>query len=128
MSIKESFQGLEIWRRTTLDLVRKNDEADLSARQMAVLLNVYLTRPPHTVRKLSADLNISKPAVTRAVDRLSLLGFVKRKTDAKDRRSVDLSRTVAGAAYVHMLGEAIVSARQNAALPEILNDMETDFT
>ena len=83
--MQEEFKGLELWRRTMLELVRKNDETDLSARQTAVLLNVYLTPKPPTVRRLSSELNISKPAVTRAIDRLSTLGFIIRKTNAKDR-------------------------------------------
>ena len=56
------FVGLELWRKATLELVKKDAaSADLSARQTAVLLNVYLTPAPHTVRALAVDLNISRP-------------------------------------------------------------------
>ena len=52
------FVGLELWRKATLELVKKDAaSADLSARQTAVLLNVYLTPAPHTVRALAVDLN-----------------------------------------------------------------------
>ncbi len=102
------FVGLELWRKATLELVKKDTEsADLSARQTAVLLSVYLTPAPHTVRALAAELNISKPAITRAVDRLSVLGLIERKTDENDRRSVLLERTMAGAKYVTELGDII---------------------
>ena len=43
---------LDIWRRAMVANVRR-DAPDLSARQMAVLLTVYMTEPPHTVRGLA---------------------------------------------------------------------------
>ncbi len=121
--MQDEFKGLELWRRTTLALVRDSDEADLSARQSAVLLTVYLTTPPHSVRRVAEELNISKPAVTRAVDRLSALGFVARKTGADDRRNVYLERTEKGAAYVRALGDIIAQNAREDALPPLLTDL-----
>ena len=46
-------QALEIWRRATLAGVR-GAEPDLTQRQMALLLTVYLAPAPHTVRGLAA--------------------------------------------------------------------------
>lgn len=104
----DSFTGLELWRQTMFEIVRRNDNAsDLSTRQTAILLSVYLTPEPHTVRALAAELNISKPAVSRAIDKLSILGLIRRQTDENDRRSVNLFRTVEGARYVSMLGDVI---------------------
>ena len=57
-------QALDLWRLVIVTAVRR-DAPDLSARQMALLLSVYLTPPPHTVRGLAAALKISKPAVTQ---------------------------------------------------------------
>lgn len=113
MAKEDVFKELDLLRRTMTELVRKNGNAsDLTARQTAVLLCVYLTPPPHTVRALARDLNISKPAVSRAIDRLSILGFLKRRTDENDRRSVNLSRTLAGAEYVSELGDIIAMHKQ----------------
>jgi len=114
----DNFTGLELWRQTIFDIVRQmeNDE-DLSSRQMAILLNVYLTEPPHTVRALAAELNISKPAVSRAVDKLSVLGLIKRQIDEKDRRSINLSRTINGARYVMRLGDIIAEKAQKLLVP-----------
>jgi len=67
----------QVLRKTILALVRR-DEADLTSRQFGVFLTVYLTAGPHTVRGLAAELNVSKPAITRALDRLGeqrWLGF-----------------------------------------------------
>lgn len=102
-------QALDLWRKAIVTTVRR-DAPDLSARQMALLLTVYLTPPPHTVRGLAETLKISKPAVTRAIDRLGELQFVRRKTDEADRRSVLIQRTVRGSVFLREYGEIIVAA------------------
>jgi len=102
-------EALDIWRRTSVASVRR-DAPDLSARQMALLLTVYLTPPPHTVRGMAELLKVSKPAITRAVDRLGDLGLVRRKVDENDRRSVLLQRTVKGSVFLREYGELIVAA------------------
>ncbi len=102
-------QALDIWRRTVVASVRR-DAPDLSARQMSLLLTVYLTPAPHTVRGLAELLKVTKPAITRAVDRLSDLGMVRRKIDENDRRSVLLQRTVKGSVFLREYGELIVAA------------------
>jgi DNA-binding MarR family transcriptional regulator len=101
---------LDIWRRAMVDNVRR-DAPDLSARQMAALLTVYMTEPPHTVRGLAAGLGVSKPAVTRALDRLGEFGLARRKTDPRDGRSVVVQRTVKGSVYLAELAEIIARAQ-----------------
>ncbi len=112
------FQALDIWHRAIVSSVRI-DAPDLSARQMALLLSVYLNPPPHTVRGLSQSLSVSKPAITRAINRLSELGLVRRKTDDADRRSVLIQRTVKGSVFLREFGELIVAAanQENQADP-----------
>ncbi|MBF0560756.1 MAG: MarR family transcriptional regulator [Alphaproteobacteria bacterium] len=102
-------QALDLWRRATVESVRR-DAPDLSARQMALLLTVYVNLPPHTVRGLAKILNVTKPAVTRAVDRLSELGLVRRKVDDTDRRSVLIQRTVKGSVFLREFSDIIVAA------------------
>lgn len=106
-------EALNLWRGAIAESVRR-DGPDLSARQMALLLTVYLTPPAHTVRGLAATLNVSKPAITRAVDRLSELGLVKRKVDEQDRRSVLVQRTVKGSVFLREFGDLIVTAMSEA--------------
>jgi DNA-binding MarR family transcriptional regulator len=101
--------GLDLWRRALTESVRR-DGPDLSARQMALLLTVYLTPPPHTVRGLAETLNISKPAITRALDRLGMLGLARRKRDDADRRSVLVQRTVKGSVFLSEFSEIMVKA------------------
>ena len=104
-----SNQALNLWRKAVVEGVR-NEAPDLTARQMAVLLTVYLTSPPHTVRGLSAELGIAKPAVTRALDRLSALDLVRRKRDAGDRRSVEVQRTVKGSVFLSEFADTVSRA------------------
>ena len=101
--------ALGLWRKALVASVRR-DAPDLSARQMALLLTVYLCDPPHTVRGLALVLNISKPAVTRALDRLSVLGFIRRKRDTEDRRNVLVQRTVQGSVFLSEFSELVVDA------------------
>ena len=104
--------ALDLWRRALVASVQ-DDGPDLSARQLALMLTVYLTAPPHTVRGLAARLNVSKPAITRALDRLGALGFVKRKIDPADRRNVLVQRTVKGSVHLSEFGDVVArSARE----------------
>lgn len=88
---------------------------DLSTRQMAIMLTVYLTPPPHTVRSLSESLDISKPAICRALDVLSGMDFIRRKKDEDDRRSVFVQRTVNGSVFLRDAAD-IISHEMNDSL------------
>src|SRR6201994_384406 len=87
----------------TVVALARRDGADLSARQLGVFLTCYLNEGGHTVRGLAADLNVSKPAITRALDRLGELDLARRKVDPMDRRSVLVQRTAKGSAFLRDL-------------------------
>ncbi len=103
-------QALNMWRRALTEYV-KGEESDMTARQQAVLMTVALTAGPHTVRGLSEQLNIAKPAVTRAIDVLSRAGYVTRAPDPKDARSVFINRTVEGTAWLNSFAGLILDAQ-----------------
>lgn len=98
------FDALHVLHRATTRAL-KELPFDLSQRQLAVLLNVYMAPPPHTVRSLSEQLSISKPAICRALDTLSMHDLVRRKKDEEDRRIVYLQRTVNGSVFLRDLGD-----------------------
>ena len=100
--------ALQLWHDVNLALVR-DGEADLSARQTAILLTIYLEAPPHTVRALAAKLRVTKPVITRALDSMGKLELVTRRRDAKDRRNVLIQRTVKGALYGEKLADTIIA-------------------
>jgi DNA-binding MarR family transcriptional regulator len=91
------------------------EEPDLSARQLAVLLTIYLESPPHTVRGLAAKLRVTKPVITRALDTMGKRQLVSRKRDAVDRRNVIIQRTVKGALFVESLGDLMVAQARELA-------------
>jgi DNA-binding MarR family transcriptional regulator len=104
-----SDQLVGIFRDTVVALVRR-DGHDLSARQLGVFLTVYLGEGPHTVRGLASTLNVSKPAITRALDRLGELDLTKRKTDPQDRRSVLVQRTAKGSTFLRDIRTVMTDA------------------
>jgi DNA-binding MarR family transcriptional regulator len=67
---------------------------------MALLMLVYLTPGPHTVRGLARVLGVSKPVVTRALNTLGALGYLRRERDQDDRRNVFVVRTNNGADFL----------------------------
>jgi DNA-binding MarR family transcriptional regulator len=103
-----------VFMNTMVATVR-SDTTDLTARQLAVFLKTYLEpETEHTVRGLAADLNVSKPAITRALDRLANSDFIKRQQDTNDRRSVIVRRTLAGSAYLRTLSGYVNDASKKA--------------
>ncbi len=107
-------QALRLLHDVSLTQVRESS-IDLSNRQLAILLTIYLELPPHTVRGLAAKLNVTKPVITRALDAMGELDLVARRRDPADRRNVIVQRTVQGALYLEKLGDLVVA--QARSLP-----------
>jgi DNA-binding MarR family transcriptional regulator len=97
---------LKSWMNTLVDYVRSG-EPDLTNRQMALLMVVYLCPGPHTVRGLARALNVSKPVVTRALNRLGALGYLRRQRDDSDKRNIFVARTSEGADFLDEFGQFI---------------------
>ncbi len=100
-------QALRLWQQVCLYEVRAG-MPDLTERQLAILLTIYLDPPPHTVRGLAEKLKVTKPVITRALDTMSALKLVSRRRDERDRRNVLIRRTVEGALFVERFGDVIV--------------------
>ena len=107
-------QLVGVLRDTVVALVRR-DGPDLSARQLGVFLTCYLLDGGHTVRGLAAELNVSKPAITRALDRLGELDLARHKVDPLDRRSVLVQRTMKGAAFLRDLRSIMSEASSGSS-------------
>ncbi|MFQ0815070.1 MarR family transcriptional regulator [Brucella anthropi] len=108
-------QALTLLRTLSLEQVR-DEMPDLTTRQTAILLAIYLEPPPHTVRGLAAKLNVTKPVITRALDTMGALKLVSRHRDENDRRNVLVKRTVAGALYVERLGDLVIAKARELPL------------
>src|ERR1043165_612861 len=101
-------QALKLLQDFAFALVTDGD-VDLSARQLAILLTIYLQPPPHTVRGLAAKLKVTKPVITRALDSMGKLELVSRRRDEADKRNVVIQRTAKGALTVERLGDVLIA-------------------
>jgi DNA-binding MarR family transcriptional regulator len=106
-----SDEALKLLHEVALGLVRESkveDMPDLTLRQLALILTVYLDTPPHTVRGLAAKLGVTKPVITRALDALGKHALIARRRDEADKRNVIIQRTVKGALFVESLADMVV--------------------
>jgi DNA-binding MarR family transcriptional regulator len=85
-------------RDILLALVRR-DGRDLTARQLSAFMIVYTEDEIQTVSSLAEQMNISRPGVTRVMDRLVQFDLISREEDRVDRRRVLARRTPRGIAF-----------------------------
>lgn len=104
----KTIRALSFWHGVTQEALKKMP-VDLSARQTAVLLNIYLLPPPHSIKSLAEELMISKPAICRAVDALENAKLIKRFRDKQDKRNVIIQRTVKGSVYLSEFADIILT-------------------
>jgi DNA-binding MarR family transcriptional regulator len=113
-------QRSDVLRQTADALVRR-DGPELTTHQLGVFITCYLMDDVLTVRDLCLKLNASKPAITRALDRLFELDLVCRKTDQLDRRRILIHRTTAGARLLlniePVLADTTKVAREQSSPP-----------
>ena len=77
---------------------------DVSMREYDVLYTLSKYREPLRLCDLNRHVLLSQPALSRLVDRLADRGFVERRPDPADGRSVLLSLTEAGRAEQSQIG------------------------
>jgi DNA-binding MarR family transcriptional regulator len=108
-------QALKSWMDSLIHYVRSG-QPDLTNRQMALMLLVYLTPGPHTVRGLANTLGVSKPVITRALNTLGSLGYLRRVRDEADRRNVFVARTGTGQEFLDLF-ERNIGRNNSSASP-----------
>ncbi len=116
-------QALGLWLDVTSRSVQ-SDGPDLTARQTALMLTVYLEAGPHTVRALAQRLGVGKPAVVRAIDTLQDVGLVERRPDPADRRNIFVVGTEAGAERLSTYAASI--ARNIATITQVNRALSLD--
>lgn len=87
------------WMTALVRYVRSG-QPDLTNRQMALMMLVHSQDGPHTVRGLAEQLNVSKPVITRALNKLGTMGLVRRERDMTDRRNIFVRRTDKGMEFL----------------------------
>jgi DNA-binding MarR family transcriptional regulator len=114
-------QALGLWLDVTSHSVRA-EGPDLTARQTALLLTVYLDTGPHTVRALAKRLGVGKPAIVRALDSLGDAGLLARVPDPNDRRNVFIVATEHGALqlgeYARNIARNIAQIARDTTIPD----------
>lgn len=105
---------LQHWMGALLNYVRSG-QPDLTNRQLTVMLVVYLDAGPHTVRGLAETLGVSKPVITRALNRLGTLGYLRRQRDEQDRRSVFVAITAKGVRFLESFAGILAESGQRTA-------------
>src|SRR3546814_14918452 len=90
------------------------NQPDLTNRHIALLLIVYLLPGPHTVRGLAARLHVSKPVITRALNSLSALGYLRRQRDESDLRNVLVEQTPDGNDFLTAFAKLMERANDGA--------------
>jgi DNA-binding MarR family transcriptional regulator len=78
----------------------RSGEPDLTNRQLVALMLVCWTDGQHAVRALAATMGVGKPIVTRIVNKLGPLGFLRRVRDVHDKRNVFIAPTDAGREFL----------------------------
>ena len=106
-------QALSRWMQTLIAYVRSG-QPDLTNRQMALMMIVYLTQGPHTVRGLAERLGVSKPVITRALNTLGALGYLRRVRDDADRRNVFVAKTPTGQDFLERFGRNLEQVGERA--------------
>lgn len=87
----------------TITATVRSSAPNLTLRQLAILFAAEKT--PHlSVDAIAEDTGTSKPAVTRAIDRLFELDFIDRIKATADRRKVDVTVTKKGRAFIAGIG------------------------
>lgn len=95
-------QRMDVLRDTLTSLVRR-DGRDLTARQLTTFLAIYTHAETHTVSSLADLMNVSRPGVTRVMDRLVQFDLIAREEDREDRRRVLARRTLRGLQFFREL-------------------------
>ena len=87
----------------------RNGDSDLTVRQLGVM--VYVSQIPEAEGKtlglfqvVARELQMSKPAMTRAIMKLDALGLVTRKFLPTDQRQFQVALTVEGRAFLRDSG------------------------
>lgn len=111
-----SRRRLSAWMQVLIGYVRSS-RPDLTNRQMGLLMLVYLTPGPHTVRGLANKLHVSKPVVTRALNTLGALGYLRRQKDESDLRNIFVERMPAGRAFLDEFAALIEKVDTEDATP-----------
>jgi DNA-binding MarR family transcriptional regulator len=103
---REEDDRLLFWLKRRIIVMVRAKGPDLNLRQLAILLVSETADHPVTVKSLNLTIGLSKPAITRSIDRLAAFKLVRRLPDPQDRRSVLVEVMPSGHALCRRLAKA----------------------
>lgn len=109
-----------VWGRVRSN-VRANAVHDLNVTLVQFHILRHIRHGVHSTAELAERLQISRPAVSQAVDLLVQKGYLRRATDPSDRRYVRLDLTAEGAGLMDAL-----YAKNRAWMAEKMRDLSTE--
>lgn len=89
---------LDSFRNSLITVITRKQTDDMTVRQLCILTCV--ANAPRTVRDIAVETKLAKPSISRAGDRLKEFGFITRKDDPNDRRSVLFALTNLGKRFL----------------------------
>ena len=108
---------------TYRDETRENGDIAVGSHAFGALTKIYFSEKPYTVNEMSNLMNMQTPQLSKLLTLLERHGLVERSRPEDNRRSVLVSATDEGKAYVEkMLG--IVSER----IADVLEGKELNDT
>jgi DNA-binding MarR family transcriptional regulator len=110
----KTMKALTLWHGVT-SAALEHLPYDLSSRQTAILLHVYLLPSPHSIKNLSKSLSISKAAICRAVDVLENAKLLRRASDRNDKRNILLLPTAKGSTFLQEFASLILSVSKETS-------------
>ncbi len=110
-------QSLATWMSALVDYVRSGEPISPTGRWHCSFS--FTQSGPHTVRGLARALNVSKPVVTRALNRLGALGYLRRQRDDSDKRNIFVARTSEGAEFLEEFGQFLGDGESHARQPAL---------
>ena len=104
-AVADCQQLLRVAKRLLGYFYRRFNECDISPGKYSVLCELLALEDSQAVTPsiLAAHIGVSRPTVTGLIDGLVRQGYVARRTDADDRRSVTLTLTDSGRDFIGSL-------------------------
>ncbi|MEK4191108.1 MarR family winged helix-turn-helix transcriptional regulator [Paenibacillus sp. FSL L8-0494] len=118
--------GLSMWRvqRKIMSQMSLHKELGLTVPQMG-LLNMIAKEKESRVVQLAESMEVKSSAVTVMLDRLEVLGYIKREPDGKDRRAVVVTITEKGQQVLeegHFRSKELLAEHLSILKPEELRN------
>ncbi|MDH6428804.1 MULTISPECIES: MarR family transcriptional regulator [Paenibacillus] len=118
--------GLSMWRvqRKIMSQMSLHKELGLTVPQMG-LLNMIAKEKKSRVVQLAECMEVKSSAVTVMLDRLEVLGYIKREPDGKDRRAVVVTITEKGQQVLeegHFRSKELLAEHLSILKPEELRN------